>query len=104
MGLVKTADRQRWKKGIAVRFHIDFRIQQVQGLFLKFRTFRKSFLDRIFEGCGLNGCGLFRQVGGNDLHVDYVGCQRILGDGIFQDLLVLKLDCLREDEVLSVGG
>ncbi len=43
-------------------------------------------------------------VSGNNLYVDDVCCQRILGDGILQDLFVLQLHGLRNDQVLLVGG
>jgi len=33
----------------------------------------------------------------NDLHVDQVGRQRITGDGVFQDLLILQFNRLRNN-------
>src|SRR4029077_21239186 len=51
-----------------------------------------------------NPLGLLGQIGGDDFDVNQVGSQRVLRDGVQQNLFVLEFDGLGNDQILVIGG
>ena len=97
-------ERRRWQQGVARRFDVNLAVLQIERPFLKLGPLPEGFLYGLFKGGSFNGFGPLGQVRVNDLHVHKIGSQRILADGVLQDLLILKLNRLRNDQVLAIGG
>src|SRR5580704_8625926 len=96
-GAVLSAEREGGQQRVARGLDIDIRVFQIEELLLKLWPFREGFLDGVLEGRVFNRRGLCRLVGGDDLDVHHIWRQRILSDGIFEDLFVLKLNSSRDD-------
>ena len=68
----------------------------------KFRPFLERLLDGVFEGARFGRLRWSGLVGRNDLDINEIRRQRIRADGIFENLLILHFDRLRNDKVLLV--